>query len=176
MIRPGLHALVSRYLPPNTVSRGLMPSDVRVSEDPADGAAVRAAAVNLVADRSFQPELNAEYRRLERARQQMARHAERVDANRGGGGWPTRVSLLTVGCRTGSFLQNVSRAKLVRSSDSSCCTRARRAVCCLAPVGRRSRLLTQCGTRSDPSDNPLKRLIGEIHRRRCWSPHLGGLT
>ena len=152
-----------------------MPSDVRVSEDPTDGAAVRAAAVNLVEDRSFQPELNAEYRRLERARQQMARHAERVDANRGGGVanpsqladcWVQNRLILTK--RLPSQVGPVLRFFLLHACSPSSLLLGSS----WAPFPSPS----QCGTRSDPSDNPLKRLIGEIHRRRCWSPHLGGLT
>ena len=82
-IRPGLSALLSRYLPPNAVSRGFMLSDVSVSADPADVAAIRAAAQSLVSDSAFEPELNAEYRRFEGARQQMARHAEVVRGHLG---------------------------------------------------------------------------------------------
>ena len=75
-IRPGLDALVSRYLPPNTVSRGTERFNVRVSEDSADTAALRTAANGISSDETFEQELNAEYRRLERARQQVARHIE----------------------------------------------------------------------------------------------------
>jgi hypothetical protein len=79
-IRPGLNALVSRYLPPNTVSRGTAVFDVRVSEESADTPALRAAAEMIAADEAFEQELNAEYRRLERARQQIARHVEITQA------------------------------------------------------------------------------------------------
>jgi hypothetical protein len=72
-IRPGLNALVSRYLPPNTVSRGTAVFDVRVSEESADTPALRAAAEMIAAD-------DAEYLRLERARQQIARHVEITQA------------------------------------------------------------------------------------------------
>ena len=75
-IRPGLNALVSRYLPPNTVSRGTERFNVRVSEDSADTPALRTAADGISSDEAFEQELNAEYRRLERARQQVARHVE----------------------------------------------------------------------------------------------------
>ena len=75
-IRPGLDALVSRYLPPNTVSRGTGVFDVRVSEDSADTRALQAAAEGIAHDGAFEQELNAEYRRLERARQQIARYIE----------------------------------------------------------------------------------------------------
>ncbi len=75
-IRPGLDALVSRYLPPNTVTRGTGVFDVRVSEDSADRPALQAAAEGIATDEPFEQELNAEYRRLERARQQLARYIE----------------------------------------------------------------------------------------------------
>jgi hypothetical protein len=75
-IRPGLDALVSRYLPPNTVTRGTGVFDVRVSEDSADRPALQAAAEGIATDEAFEQELNAEYRRLERARQQLARYIE----------------------------------------------------------------------------------------------------
>jgi len=75
-IRPGLNALVSRYLPPNTVSRGTEVFAVRISEDSADMPALRAAAEGIGRDEAFKSEMNAEYRRLERARQQLARYVE----------------------------------------------------------------------------------------------------
>ena len=79
-IRPGLNALVSRHLPPNTVSRGTGVFDVRVSEESVDANALRAAAESIASHEAFEQELNAEYRRLERARQQIERHIEVTQA------------------------------------------------------------------------------------------------
>ena len=69
-IAPGLDALVARHLPPNTVSRGKQPMTIEVSALAQDQPAIQAAASGIGSDVMFQRELNAEFRRLERARQQ----------------------------------------------------------------------------------------------------------
>lgn len=71
-IAPGLDALIARHLPPNTVSRtgGAQPASIVVSTLPEDQPAIQSAASRIASDVMFQRELNAEFRRLERARQQ----------------------------------------------------------------------------------------------------------
>ena len=70
-IAPGLDALVARHLPPpDTVSLGARPMAVEVSALPQDQPAIQSAASEIASDVLFRRELNAEFRRLERARQQ----------------------------------------------------------------------------------------------------------
>ncbi len=63
-----------------TRCRGAPESSTSVSAESADAPALRAAAEKIAADEAFEQELNAEYRRLERARQQIARHVEITQA------------------------------------------------------------------------------------------------
>lgn len=75
-IAPGLDALVARHLPPSTVSRssGVQPMSslaIEVSASPKDQPAIRVAANQIATDAMFPRELNAEFRRLERAWQQL---------------------------------------------------------------------------------------------------------
>ena len=75
-IAPGLDAFVSRHLPPNTVSRAgpgqtASPLMIEVSDSPEHQPAIVSAASQMAADVTFKRELNAEFRRLERARQQL---------------------------------------------------------------------------------------------------------
>ena len=75
---PGTLVRIGRLLRERRPGTGVF--DVRVSEDSADTPALRAAAEKIAADEAFEQELNAEYRRLERARQQIARHVEITQA------------------------------------------------------------------------------------------------
>ena len=59
-IAPGLDALVARYLPPNTVSRGAQPMSIEVSRLPQDQPAIQSAASQIASDVMFQRELNAD--------------------------------------------------------------------------------------------------------------------
>jgi hypothetical protein len=74
-ISPGLDALISRYLPPNTITRTGR-YNIVISDTPTDQLLVRRAAAAIAADADFLGELNAEYRRLERARQQIVTFQE----------------------------------------------------------------------------------------------------
>ena len=56
--------------PPDTVSLGARPMAVEVSALPQDQPAIQSAASEIASDVLFRRELNAEFRRLERARQQ----------------------------------------------------------------------------------------------------------
>lgn len=81
-IAPGLDAFVARHLPPNTVSRAAGTLAVEVSSLPQDQPAIKSAASQIASDPIFRRELNAEFRRLERARQQLQALHDALQAQR----------------------------------------------------------------------------------------------